>query len=370
MYSECIQITRQFAFCPNAFRIDLYKGCDFGCKYCFANMDWVQHKDKNWDIADINKIEKLFYKAFDTDKESKDILVELLRHHVPLHCGGMSDPFQTREWKFGYTYRLIELSNKYHYPIMFSTKTCQLPKKYFDILNPEIHAFHVSIAGWDDDYIRKWECNTASASKRVAFVNELIDKGFFCGIRIQPIIDIEQCKKLCYNISDKTSYVTLEHFKSVTDTMGVIQAFQNLCTNKEDFEYSEHKLQFRRDVKIKNIETLQKICNEKGILVGVGDNDLHYLSQSKCCCGIDLIGEAFENYLKYNLTYMSKCGVDKNTFIPKCNPRKHINDQKYGLKLDCKQYAEDYIKDHRDYLGDKRFEIEKELFGIAQKKLF
>ena len=30
-------LTNQFKYCPNAFRIDTYEGCSYGCKYCFAN---------------------------------------------------------------------------------------------------------------------------------------------------------------------------------------------------------------------------------------------------------------------------------------------------------------------------------------------
>ena len=37
MYKYPIALTQQFRFCGNPFRVDLYKGCDFGCKYCFAN---------------------------------------------------------------------------------------------------------------------------------------------------------------------------------------------------------------------------------------------------------------------------------------------------------------------------------------------
>ena len=62
-------------------------------------MAWCQHKKtgSNYGIGDINKIKRLFYNALETDKTSKDIIVEMLRHNVPLHCGGMSDPFQARE---------------------------------------------------------------------------------------------------------------------------------------------------------------------------------------------------------------------------------------------------------------------------------
>ena len=356
LYSECIQITRQFAFCPNAFRVDLYKGCDFGCKYCFANMDWAhteEHKKGNWAEADFNKIERFFYRALETDKESKDILIELLRHNVPIHCGGMSDPFQSREWKFGLTKRFIELSNKYNYPVQFSTKVADLPDEYFDILKPDIHAFQISLMGWDDDYIRKWETNTPNTQERLAFAKKLKDKGFWVGIRIQPVIEIEQAVKLCENMPEWIDYVTSEHFKSIYDVHSTTNAFFDKVNNKKDFVSEAGKIQVRRDVKIRNIKKLLQILNEKGIKVGVGDNDLHYMSQSRCCCGIDTAGDAFRNYLKYNLTYMVTGDAEKDTFIPKCNPRKHINDQKYGLQINCKNYVDDYIKNHEDYLGGK-----------------
>ena len=369
MYNECIQITRQFAFCPNAFRVDLYKGCDFGCKYCFANMDGFKIQDNDAKLADIKKIERLFHNALETDKESKDILVELIRHRVPIHCGGMSDPLQSREWKHHLTYQLIELSNQYNYPIMFSTKTDNLPEEYFKILNPDIHAFQISIIGWDDEYIRKWECNTPTAKSRLEFIKKLRDKGFWCGVRIQPIINIVQVENLLYNISNNVDYITLEHFKLIFDTETAKNAFFRLCDNKEDFVVENHKLQVRRDIKIRNIKRIQEIANGSGVNVGVGDNDLHYMTQGRTCCGIDRI-PAFSNYLKYNLCYMCTGEMRDEVFIPQCNPRKHINDQKFGNVIDCKEYTDDYIQRHLDYLGERRTKIEKELFGISKKKLF
>ena len=373
MYSECIQITRQFAFCPNAFRIDLYKNCSFGCKYCFANMDWAETKgveEYDWDLADMGKIKRIFRKALETDTDSKDILVELIRHRVPVHCGGMSDPFQPRENKYHLTEQLIDLSNKYNYPIQFSTKACDLPQTIWEKINPEIHAFQISICGWDDDYIRKWECNTATASKRLDFVKRLQDKGFWCAVRIQPIIDIDQCEKLCINLAGIPDYVSLEHFKSIYDVHSTINAFMDLCSNKADFIADGGKIQVRRDKKIQNIKRLKKILNDNGVKVGVGDNDLHYMSDSRCCCGTDCINENFNNYLKYNLTYMGTGELKKGVFIPQCNPRKHINDQKYGLQIDCKQYVDDYVRLHPDYLGQRKKQIEKLLFGRTKQRLF
>lgn len=355
MYKECIQLTRQFTFCPNAFRVDLYKGCDFGCQYCFANMVWCQHKKtgSNYDIGDINKIKRLFHTALETDKTSKDIIVEMIRNNVPLHCGGMSDPFQAREKKYGLTKQFIELSNQYYYPVQFSTKANEFPdNSYWEIINPDIHAFQVSIMGYNDDYIRKWECNTPTAKERLKFVQKLKNKGFWCGVRIQPIIDIEQAEKLCNHINN-VDYVTMEHFKTVTDIMEIRDAIIRLYPDARQLTISNGKIEVRKDIKIANIKRLKKILNDKGIPVGVGDNDLHYMTDGRCCCGSDRI-DRFKNYLKYNLTYFCTGEHTGNEWIMKCNPRKHINDQKYGLKIDCKQYVDEYIELHEDYMHKKQ----------------
>ena len=125
MYKKPICLTQQFRFCGNAFRVDTYRGCDFGCKYCFANSR-NGNFSCNFDETSVEILDKFFAKALETDKEYKDINVELLRNRVPLHLGGMSDPFQTREWDMGLTYHLIELSNKYNYPMSISTKTAKI----------------------------------------------------------------------------------------------------------------------------------------------------------------------------------------------------------------------------------------------------
>lgn len=158
----------------------------FGCKYCFANSKIrPEYMDCNrMKCARFKDVEKLFIKAFEDKCETKDITIELLRHKVPLHCGGMSDPFQSREFEYKLTYKLIELSNRYQYPIIFSTKACYLPDSYFKILDPKIHAFQISIMGLDDDYIRKYETNTPTAYERVEFLKKLRQMGFWCSIRI------------------------------------------------------------------------------------------------------------------------------------------------------------------------------------------
>lgn len=372
-YHESMQITKAFRFCPNAFRVDLYRGCDFGCKYCFANMTCFDEEGRSkWGNARIDKLQKRFELALETDKESKDILVELLRHRVPIHCGGMSDPFQSREWEYELTYKFIELCNRYNYPVCFSTKTSYIPEKYFDILNPELHAFQISILGWSADYVKLWEGNTPSAQERLKFVRKLRDKGYWCSIRIQPIIDINNVLQLVQEAKDIPSYYSVEHLRMIYDNKPGMDAFYKYVTNKEDFINSPHHLEVRRDVKIKNIKQIQRAANSFNVKVGVGDNDLHYLSQSRNCCGIDTINKNFDSYLKYNLTYMTTGETNfEELYVPKMNPRKHINDAYAGSVVDCKKYTNEYIRKHWDYVGGPyKLSIEDYLFSHKQRKLF
>ena len=195
MYNKPMGITYQIGYCGNAFRVDTYKGCDFGCDYCFTKNNSYDNK-RCFKLANMNFIKNNFRKAFDTNDEYDDIIVEMLRHRVPLHLGGMSDPFQKRENEHRITYKFLELTKKYNYPIIMSTKTAHLDDEYFNLLDPNIHAFQISLIGTDEDWIRSFEKNTPSPQERIEFIKELKSKGFWVSVRIQPLIDLEQANEL------------------------------------------------------------------------------------------------------------------------------------------------------------------------------
>ena len=77
LYKYPMALTQQFKHCGNPFRIDVYKGCDFGCNYCFANCRGG-NLEKGFKIADFSIIEKNFKKAFEDDKETKNITMHVI----------------------------------------------------------------------------------------------------------------------------------------------------------------------------------------------------------------------------------------------------------------------------------------------------
>lgn len=376
IYHECMQLTSQFKFCPMAFRVDMYRNCDFGCHYCLANMNAFKEIGtglSTWRNADIERVKKVFKTALETDTESKSVIIELLRHRVPIHCGGMSDPFQSREWEMGLTKELIKISKDYNYPIVFSTKTANLPRDYYDLLDPQLHAFQVSIMGWSPEYIKKWEKNTASAQSRCEFVQLLRnDYGLWCSVRIQPIINKWEAVALMLALRDIPSYYSIEHLHVIADSWAGQEALLQHCKGSKSFIQKSGITEFKTDVKRKNAEFLIKVANSFGVKVGVADNDLHYMSQSRCCCGTDTVGGLFNNYLKFNECYMSTGETNiKDLFIPKSNVRRHMNIGKGKPTVFVEDVVKQYIKDNINLIPQEyRENVEKQLFGFSKKKLF
>ena len=318
-YKNPLLHTSQFTMCGNCFRCDTYKGCSFGCKYCFANNRGGDF-DFDFQVANIDVVEKWFQQAI-LEGDTSNIKKEMLNKYVPLHLGGMADPFQEAEWKFGATYKMLLLSKKYNYPVNISTKTAHLPDKYWEVLDPSIHTFSISIMGYNDDYIKTWESNTPSAKQRIEFVKLLKSKGFWVSIRIQPIIDIEECIELIRHSEKYVDYYTVEHLKLPLDNA---MQFKALCLKLgKPFRLvaKGREYEFDSELKMNNIDRIKSCTNVK---IGCGDNDLHILSDSLNCCGIDTMPKAFQNWLKYNTMYIKMTG-DRSGWYPKNNCNQCFN---------------------------------------------
>ena len=358
-YSCPIALTQQFKFCGNPFRVDMYRGCDFGCSYCFANARHVVENSQNnrWSNADPESVRRRIVKARTTDFKDQKGVLECIRHMVPMHCGGMSDPFQAREWELGLTKRLIEISNEFEYPIIFSTKTAYLPDEYFKILNPKIHAFQISLIGSDDDFVRNFEHSTPSASERIAFIKKLKNLGFWVSCRIQPLIDVEQAKKIIVELNDTVDYFTVEHLKIPIDNKKIRELFEAYL-QKDRYAMITgfgRSLELNKEQKVKNIEYLKQFAKKP---IGCGDNDIHYLSDSRCCCGVDLIGGSFSNWMRYNSTYFCTGEVSEDELTHLWKPSGSVLSvfmQGARSSYKCTEYqdfVDIYCERYKDFIFD------------------
>lgn len=365
-YDMIPKITQQFRFCGNPFRIDCYKGCDFGCKYCFANASNLLGR-KGWQTGDIARLERFMARALDKDEngnylcDTNSLSMECVRHRVPFHCGGLSDPFQDREWELGITYKLLQLSKKYDYPIVFSTKGIIKDPKYWEVLDPRIHTFQLSLISKDTEFLHKYETNTATAEERLAFARELKRRGFWVCIRIQPCINLEKALELVKEISGEVDYIIVEHLKIDIGNDLIKSLFAEQLASGDYHRISTMLFEMDTNKKIQDIKEIKKVSKCK---IGVGDNDLHYMSDSDCCCGIDTMGPEFENWLKYNMTYISHHMDEDNEklWTPKSGCSECFFKGSFGNKvtaddikdLDYKQYVAEYCRRHPEFMKPKQ----------------
>lgn len=344
-YSNPLLHTSQFTMCGNSFRADMYHSCDFGCAYCFANARGGNFV-RDFQVANVDLIRTWFKQAIENG-DTSNIKKEMLNHKVPIHLGGMSDPFQKCEQKYRATYRFLEISKYNKYPVNISTKTANLEDLYWEILDPNIHTFSVSILGYSDDYVRTWESNTPTAKERVEFIKELKEKGFWVSIRIQPIIVLDEVLKLIEASQDYVDYYTVEHLKIPTDNKAL---FNVICKKLHGlniiFTPKGREYEFDTRTKIENIKQIKRTTDVK---IGCGDNDLHVLSDSLNCCGIDTMPKAFSNWMKYNSMYIKMTG-DRSQWSPANNCNACFNSTCIikGFKT-MKQYVDNaYIQQYGD----------------------
>lgn len=337
-YKYPMALTQQFKHCGNPFRIDTYKGCGFGCSYCFVYNRGGKFNTE-FKIADIDAIKKVFKTAFESNKDSKNLTIELLRRKVPLHLGGMSDPFQPNEFEYKATYEFLKLTNEYRYPVLISTKNAHLSTEYYDVLDPSIHAFQISLISINEDYVRRFEQKTPSPQKRIEFIRDLKKRGFWVGVRIQPLIEIDEAVGVVNELSGKIDYITVEHMKIGNDSANKINLFKTAKLDPDDFVSIGREYEFKTEIKKRNIEILKSISH---CPIGCGDNDLHEFSDSNNCCGVDTINENFNNWIKYNTMYINKTG-DKSQWYPKCNCSSCFNSECRTNGWTFKDYVDDYL---------------------------
>lgn len=350
MYTNPISLTGQFRHCGNPFRIDTYMGCNFGCKYCFATFRSYGAKIRK-DVADIELIKKMFHTALDTDKKINRIELELLRNRIPLHLGGMSDPFQKDEFELGITYEFLKLSKIYNYPVSISTKTAILPDRYFEVLDPKIHIFQFSKSFVDIEKQRIWERNTPEFKDTLKLIEKLKEKGFWVSIRMQPLIYLEEAKKVLLQSQHLIDFFQVEHLK-ITKT-GKRTVREKLFEKLPGFEAGLYKLRHNY-YKLDKISMLKNITELKAISkipIGCADNEIHEFSDVQNCCGLDIAPESFSNWIKYNTQYIQMTG-DKTQWTPKCNisPSNIPSSEWYKCKgCSFKEYVDIYLNKVHKY---------------------
>lgn len=333
----------KFAICGLPLRVDSYKGvCGFNCAYCFSNNRKIMEFEKNLSIGNISALEKRLKKIEDNNYSETNFVDKMLSDKLTWHIGGMCDPLQSCEEKYGITAQMLELMKQYGYSGLISTKSNTL---YNCKPDPQLHSFQLSITNVKDR--KDVEHGVGSIESRYKFFHFLKDNGFKVGIRIQPFIPGITSLDVIEMFKD-ADHFTIEGIKMVPQNKENIETILTLTgLSKSDFK-NMGLYNLNPDFRLELYKPYISLLEEYGLSYSISDNDLRYLSNNDCCCG-DALCHKFcsfnptaliRKYGKYTL----ENAIDELGEYKDCNVKELFtsNRQAWG------ETAEEYLRSKYD----------------------
>lgn len=279
---DILSASSKFAICGLPLRADTYRGCSYGCEYCFSNNRKIMEFDKHLRIGNIPKLEKQLERVLCKGAlRDGNFIDALIADGITWHCGGMSDPFQPCEGRYHITAKLIELTKKHGVSVLFSTKSDSLRGCDPD---PELHTFQLSVTGASQEL----EPNVASIEDRRQFFSMLKNSGFRVGIRVQPFIPGVSGPELVDMFSD-ADHFTIEGLKLVPQNKEHVERVLSLTGLSKDMFTQMGLLNLRPSVRAELYRPMVEALEYHAVPYSIADNDMHQLSTCKCCCGDALV---------------------------------------------------------------------------------
>lgn len=270
----------QAYLCDLPIRFDTYRGCSHACKYCFT-----RHK---LNILEISKFESpRALKNFINGKRNNE--TNWCDWDIPLHWGGMSDPFQPCEEKYKNSYECLKVFADTGYPFVVSTKGKIIgDTEYLSLIKECNGVVQISMVCDKYDIL---ELGCPSFEERLKILENVSNVAKRTIVRIQPYM-LEIFDDVYKNLSkfkDAGAYgVIIEGLKLKKQT-------GNLEKLGGDFVYKYGDL--KRD-----FLKLKERCHNIGLKIYAGENRLRRFGDSLTCCGVDNLKDFKPN--RFNLNHL------------------------------------------------------------------
>lgn len=284
----------QIILCDLPVRFDTYEGCSHACSYCFVN--------RKRDISKIHLGESA--KALtDFISGKRGVETNCFDWDIPLHWGGVSDPFQPAEELHKRSLECLRVFAETQYPFVVSTKNKMISEgEYFELIKQCNCVVQFSALSSRYD---AWERGASTFEERICAAKK-ISKYKRVIIRCQPYVLslFEDIKKNIPIFAESGVYgVVFESMKAQRLLDGMIKL-------GNDFVYPIDTLK-------KHFKVFKKICHDNGLKFYSGENRLRYLGDDLCCCGIDGLG------WKPNTANLNHYLYDKDNYVFNENMKKN-----------------------------------------------
>lgn len=270
----------QVVLCDMPVRFDTYGGCSHGCRYCFAQ--------KKWNFTDIEKVTGVkALESFIKGNRTKE--TAWCDWKIPIHWGGMSDPFQPAERKFRASYECLKLLAETYYPVVISTKGALIADdEYLELLSKCNVVVQISMASSKYDKI---EPGCPTFEERLKIVEKISPKVKRVNIRTQPYMP-EIFKDYLKNIP---------RFKAA-GAYGVIVEGMKFAKKKEGLVRVSTDYCYPIEILRSDFNVIKSECHKNGLKFYCAENRLRTMGDHMTCCGIDGL-EGFKGN-EYNICHM------------------------------------------------------------------
>jgi DNA repair photolyase len=172
---------------PFAWTINPYRGCEFGCKYCYAR--YTHEFMEMWDGQDFER--KIYAKVAAPEHLRAELRVAKDKG-LPIALGTATDPYQPAEKQFEITRRMLGVFADFEGLDFSITTKSVLILRDLDLLRPisRRHRFgvHMTVTTTDERLARLLEPKAPPPAKRLEAVSELAGAGIRVGVNVMPIL--------------------------------------------------------------------------------------------------------------------------------------------------------------------------------------
>jgi DNA repair photolyase len=173
---------------PFEWTINPYRGCEFGCKYCYA-----RYTHEFMELREPRQFEEqIFAKLWDEPAFRAEL--RRIPRHQPIAIGTATDPYQPAERRFGLTRGMLEVFAADRGRAVWITTKGDLVTRDSDLLSriAEHNQVHVNmtITTLDEPLARLLEPYAPRPALRLAAISRLTAAGIPCGVLCCPVMPL------------------------------------------------------------------------------------------------------------------------------------------------------------------------------------
>ena len=172
---------------PFAWTLNPYRGCEFGCKYCYA-----RYTHEFMEMRDGEDFERKIFAKVNAPQLLREELQAAKDRSLPIAFGTATDPYQPAEIRYRITRRMLEVCERFEGLELSITTKSTLILRDLDLLTALARksrfSIHMTVTTLDERLARLLEPKAPPPAKRLEAVRSLARAGIYVGVNLMPII--------------------------------------------------------------------------------------------------------------------------------------------------------------------------------------